>query len=741
MNSSTQQRKRKASKPPTVKFGTAPPGDYPAKRFDPFTAFADVKAPGPSTAPASTSTSRNASKPKSRAKGPAPKARPKGKGKEHHRLWVDIYEPTTEAELAVHVKKVEDIRRWLLEAFEGGPSKKLVKYRRVLALTGPAGAGKTATLKILAKDLDFEILEWRSSMAENYSSSSAFGGADIMEGGSWGEDMPAYESMFTKFRIFLQRAISCQNVFGPASSIPRSSESSKAKPSRHIILLEDLPNVLHAQTQAQFHEVLQSLVASPPSSPPVPVILIVSDAGLRGEAGDEGMMMGGGQKWGRSRGGRASNSADGKTGGWGGESDGVVDIRTVLPKAMLTGPFVTQISFNPVAPTLMQRALQSILTRHVKASGTALTISQTRDLVSAVVDSSSGDIRSAVMSLQFACAKRPTDGPTKGKKAKSADKDAAMTLLGVMAKREQSLALFHLLGKVLYNKRKGDPPSISLTARDKQKEQELDASLPNQPPLPFYFKDHERRPSRVNVDTLYADSPIDSSLFSLYVHQNYPQFCNELEEIESVGEWLSWVDSSGGEAWYQSTPHQFYVLTLGTLHSLPSPVERRSQNIGKPEWFDKWKKEKDAWDGVRDVQNWLQLGWDKASSSRIRQDQDDVAGVELSRHWNRTEIALELGGILKAYDNNAAFSQTDSVSFRPPPHSHKLFSRMAFVRDQKGHGAAGGTRNHTNEEDLAVEPLEGDEEAYDVAAAGAFDHAKVEAQSGGWLLNDEIEEF
>ena len=34
-----------------------------------------------------------------------------------------------QAELAVHKRKVEDVRRWLLEAFEGGPSAKLRKYR------------------------------------------------------------------------------------------------------------------------------------------------------------------------------------------------------------------------------------------------------------------------------------------------------------------------------------------------------------------------------------------------------------------------------------------------------------------------------------------------------------------------------------------------------------------------------------------------------------------------------------
>jgi hypothetical protein len=34
-----------------------------------------------------------------------------------------------QGELAVHVKKVEDVRRWLSEAFDGGYAGKLQKYR------------------------------------------------------------------------------------------------------------------------------------------------------------------------------------------------------------------------------------------------------------------------------------------------------------------------------------------------------------------------------------------------------------------------------------------------------------------------------------------------------------------------------------------------------------------------------------------------------------------------------------
>ncbi|CAN0453205.1 unnamed protein product, partial [Phaeothamnion confervicola] len=36
-----------------------------------------------------------------------------------NKLWPDKYQPTTAAELAVHPKKIEEVRRWLLEAATG----------------------------------------------------------------------------------------------------------------------------------------------------------------------------------------------------------------------------------------------------------------------------------------------------------------------------------------------------------------------------------------------------------------------------------------------------------------------------------------------------------------------------------------------------------------------------------------------------------------------------------------------
>ena len=47
---------------------------------------------------------------------------------------------------------------------------------------------------------------------------------------------------------------------------------------------------------------------------------------------------------------------------------------------------------------------------------------------------------------------------------------------------------------------------------------------------------------------LYADSPIDASLLSLYVHQNYTQYCGELAECAALADTLSWIDANGAES-------------------------------------------------------------------------------------------------------------------------------------------------------------------------------------------------
>lgn len=104
--------------------------------------------------------------------------------------------------LAVHKKKVEDVAKWLHEALDGSPNLRkyrvghdhqtrskmaemadrslfiLVAMQRLLALTGPAGSGKTALMRVLSSrsELDFELVEWSNSAVVSGSSDYVDGG-------------------------------------------------------------------------------------------------------------------------------------------------------------------------------------------------------------------------------------------------------------------------------------------------------------------------------------------------------------------------------------------------------------------------------------------------------------------------------------------------------------------------------------------------------------------------------------
>lgn len=248
------------------------------------------------------------------------------------------------------------------------------------------------------------------------------------------------EALFTKFSNFLGRATTCNSLFKESSSGPSSSSStSSLSRKRHVILLEDLPNILHQGTQSQFHDALRSLVEQPSGAP---IVVIVSDAGLRGEASDEMGNIGelsGSQRWSKDR-------------------DSAVDVRTALPRDLLGGPYVTKIAFNPIAPTLMKKGLQGMLSKQFASSSTySNTGPPSKEVLDIIVESSNGDIRSAVMALQFACIiDMPEKGHTKKKKAQGegGKGGAAKVVVEAVTRREQSLALFHLIGKVMYNKRK-----------------------------------------------------------------------------------------------------------------------------------------------------------------------------------------------------------------------------------------------------------------------------------------------
>jgi cell cycle checkpoint protein len=94
----------------------------------------------------------------------------------------------------------------------------------------------------------------------------------------------------------------------------------------------------------------------------------------------------------------------------------------------------------------MKKALQSMVNKHFSTLALDLP-APSKQVLDVIVESSNGDIRSAINTLEFACT---VELPSKKRRGVEG---GATIVLEAVTRREQSLALFHLIGKALYNKR------------------------------------------------------------------------------------------------------------------------------------------------------------------------------------------------------------------------------------------------------------------------------------------------
>ena len=227
------------------------------------------------------------------------------------------------------------------------------------------------------------------------------------------------ESMVQQFTNFLHRAgmsaaldLGPDPTFGSASS---SSSSTKAPAiidtnRKRLILLEDLPNTSHYPTKLALRSALLQFLASPRAT--CPLVVIVSEAFARPGVGTE------------------SESTGGDGVGFGEN----VDARNVCGVEVLQNHACREISsvarpvtttptdceldrFNPIAVTIMKKALVKILDRiYVNSTpsshATTVTLSPNRrpsvKTLEIIIANSNGDIRSALMSLEFLAANPAT---------------------------------------------------------------------------------------------------------------------------------------------------------------------------------------------------------------------------------------------------------------------------------------------------------------------------------------------
>lgn len=97
-------------------------------------------------------------------------------------------------------------------------------------MTGPAGSGKTTTLKLIAKNLEIEVIEWVTPLDVEWS--------ELVDS----ENGTFRENQIDKFRDFLFRSSRYSSLI--------------QKETKKLIIVEDLPNTFFKQTE-KFEEVLR----------------------------------------------------------------------------------------------------------------------------------------------------------------------------------------------------------------------------------------------------------------------------------------------------------------------------------------------------------------------------------------------------------------------------------------------------------------------------------------------------
>ncbi|UNI14953.1 RFC checkpoint protein Rad17 [Purpureocillium takamizusanense] len=463
------------------------------------------------------------------------------------RPWSERFGPRNLDELAVHKKKVADVRRWLEDVMSGR------LRQRLLILKGAAGSGKTTTMRLLAQDMGCELLEWKNPT---------------------GTSSTGFVSMSAQFDEFLGRGgkFGTLDMESPSSSTLTSSANGASNDlAKRIILIEEFPNTFSrsSSTLNSFRSSLSHYLAAhtpslsmfgkqPQREPIKPVVLVISETLLT----------------------TTSASADSLT------------AHRLLGPDILRHPGVGVIEFNAIAPSLLAKALELIVQKEARKSGRRrtpgpLVLKRLGEI---------GDIRNAISSLEFLCLKGDQDADWGAKVTFTKQKRGARDGIGLtkgetetlemVSQREASLGIFHAVGKVVYNKRDEAPPPGD-TVED----------------LPPYLSRFSRpKRSQVSVASLIDEIGTDTHTFISALHENYILSCEStgpmdlstpMDYVNECIEYLSLSDllcpsrdiffggrggfsgRDSGSQLLRQDEMTFEVAVRGMLFSLPNPVKRK----------------------------------------------------------------------------------------------------------------------------------------------------------------------
>ncbi|NXT60120.1 RAD17 protein, partial [Chaetops frenatus] len=442
--------------------------------------------------------------------------------------WVERHKPDTQNDLAVQKKKIEEVETWLKAHIFQRQPK---QGGSILLLTGPPGCGKTATLQILARDLGLQVQEWTNPLSLDLTKEDL---RNMFGHDSNFHTFPS-QAQAALFQDFLLRA----NKYNKLQMLGESSENDKK-----LILIEDIPNQFYREPGC-LHEILRRFVRTSRC----PLVFIISD----NFSGD-------------------SNQ------------------RSLFPAEIVEELCIFNISFKPVAPTNMMKVLNRIAAAEASMNRENYTLDRTS--LELLCRGCSGDIRSAINSLQFSsmkdCSLEKEFWSKKKKSSTIKCEEAGVSKVRKKSKwdasedqeiqaiggKDASIFLFHALGKIIYCKREA-------------------VSEAECPQLPAHLSKHHRDTLLIQPEDIVEKSHMSGSMFNLYLHQNYVDFFSDIDDVVRASEYLSTADVLCSN-WSTRPVMENYsasVATRGVIHSNTSRAFAHQQGgmgfrpLHKPQWF------------------------------------------------------------------------------------------------------------------------------------------------------------
>ncbi|XP_042042383.1 cell cycle checkpoint protein RAD17-like isoform X2 [Salvia splendens] len=174
-------------------------------------------------------------------------------------MWVEKYTPSCLGDLAVHKKKVEEVKSWFEEKLKSNADN---SFGNVILISGQAGVGKSATIYAVACHLGMEVYEWRTPTPTIWQEHVHNSNSGIQ-----------YMSKLDEFESFVERI----RKYGLVSS-----SLTRVSPASVVLLIDDLPMVNGKVSYGRLQRCLYLLL----QSVRLPAAILINDYG-RSESAEQ----------------------------------------------------------------------------------------------------------------------------------------------------------------------------------------------------------------------------------------------------------------------------------------------------------------------------------------------------------------------------------------------------------------------------------------------------------------------